>query len=66
MECCKAKFPDLVCRAVSAQFMADDVSALFELTIEAGQVLIVEDRHYRLAPSDQIDAETKRQYAERS
>jgi hypothetical protein len=66
MECCKAKFPDLVCRPVSAQFMADDVIALFELTIEEGKVLIVEERHYRLVPSDAIDAETKRQYAERT
>jgi len=64
--CCQAKFPDLICRPVSAQFMADDVIALFELTVEAGRALIVEERHYRLVPSDQIDAETKRQYAERS
>jgi hypothetical protein len=28
--------------------------------------LIVEERHYRLVPSDQIDLATKRQYAERS
>jgi hypothetical protein len=64
--CCHAKFPELICRPVSAQFMADDVIALFELTVEAGRVLIVEERHYRLVPNDQIDAGTKRQYAERS
>lgn len=64
--CCKAKFPDLVCRPVSAQFMDDDVIALFELTMEDDQALIVEERHYRLVPSDEIDAETKRKYAERS
>jgi len=66
LECCRAKFPDLVCRPVSAQFMADDVIALFELTTEGGQVLVVEERHYRLVPSAQIDAETKRRYASRS
>lgn len=64
--CCKAKFPDLICRPVSAQFMDDGVIALFELTIEAGRVLIVEERHYRLVPSDQIDEDTKRRYAERN
>lgn len=64
--CCNAKFPDLICRPVSAQFMEDDVIALFELTIEAGRVLIVEERHYRLVPSDQIDSAIKREYAERS
>jgi hypothetical protein len=64
--CCKAKFPDLICRPVSAQFMADDVIALFELTVEAKRVLIVEERHYRLVPASQIDGDTKRQYATRS
>lgn len=64
--CCEAKFPDLICRPVSAQFMTDGVIALFELTLEAGRALIVEERHYRLVPSDHIDADTKRQYAERS
>jgi hypothetical protein len=66
MACCRAKFPDLICRPVSAQFMQDGVIALFELTVEAGQTLIVEERHYRLVPSDQIDQATKRTYAERS
>lgn len=64
--CCAIKFPDLICRPVSAQFMADNVIALFELTIEDGRVLVVEERHYQLVPNDHIDAETKRQYAERS
>lgn len=64
--CCKIKFPHLICRPVLAQFTGDDVIALFELTIEGGRVLIVEERHYRLVPSDDIDAETKKQYAERS
>jgi hypothetical protein len=64
--CCKAKFPDLICRPVSAQFMADDVIALFELTVESERVLVVEERHYRLVPSDRIDSETIRQYAIRA
>lgn len=64
--CCKEKFPGLICRPVSAQFMANDVIALFELTVEEERVLVVEERHYKLVPSDEIDAETKRSYAERS
>ena len=46
--------------------MADDVIALFELTSEDQQVLILEERHYRLVPSKDIDDETKRLYAARS
>jgi hypothetical protein len=52
--CCRQKFPRLICRPVSAQFMADDVIALFELTIERDEVKVVEEKHYRLVPSDQI------------
>jgi len=64
--CCELKFPDLICRPVSAQFMSDKVIALFELTFENGQALIVEEKHYRLVPANEIDSATKRQYAERS
>lgn len=64
--CCKAKFPDLGCRPVSAQFMDEDVIALFELTQQGDRVLIVEERHYRLVKNDEIDAETRRQYSERA
>ena len=32
--CCREKFPLLICRPISAQFMADDVIAMFELTLE--------------------------------
>ncbi len=64
--CCEAKFPDLICRPVSAQFMEKNVIALFELTVEGGEVLVADERHYRLVASDQIDSATKRQYANRS
>ena len=64
--CCQAKFPDLVCRPVSAQFMSDEVIALFELTAANGKILVVEERHYQLVPADEIDSGTKRQYAHRT
>lgn len=64
--CCKIKFPDLICRPVSAQFLADRTIALFELIVEGANVLIVDERHYRLAPSTEIDGEALRLYASRS
>jgi len=64
--CCESKFPDLICRPISAQFLSDQVIALFELTVENGNALIVEERHYRLVPGDQIDSNAKRLYAQRS
>ncbi|SFB58801.1 endonuclease [Azotobacter beijerinckii] len=59
---CKAKFPDLVCRAVSAQFMSDDRIAMFELTLQDGEVKVVEEKHYRLVPAGEIRSEDLQGY----
>ena len=63
--CCQEKYARLKCRPVSAQFMADGVIAMFELTLQDGQVRVVDERHYKLVPSDQITAEDLKNYAER-
>jgi hypothetical protein len=53
--CCAEKFPNLVCRAISAQFIDDSRIAMFELRPEEdGMVRIVEERHYRLVSADHI------------
>jgi hypothetical protein len=62
---CREKYPLLTCRPVSAQFMADDIIALFELTLEGLEVKLVEEKHYKLVPSDQITADDLRLYAKR-
>ncbi|MGE0253128.1 MAG: endonuclease [Alphaproteobacteria bacterium] len=65
IDCCSEKFPSLVCRAISTQFMADDLIALFELTIDDDEVRVVDERHYRLVPADQISPEELRTYRRR-
>jgi hypothetical protein len=62
---CREKYARLKCRPVSAQFMADGVIAMFELTMEDGLVRVVDEKHYKLVPSAQITAEELRSYAER-
>lgn len=64
--CCREKFPSLICRPVSAQFMDDNRIALFELTVENGEVRIVEERHYRLVPANEIDDNDLNAYAARA
>lgn len=64
--CCQAKFPNLICRPVSAQFMAETRIALFELAIEDGELKIVEERHYRLVPATEISPEDLNAYATRA
>lgn len=64
--CCAEKFPHLLCRAISAQFMADETIALFELTLQDGAIRVVDERHYRLVPADSISSEELKTYARRS
>lgn len=52
--CCAEKFPTLICRAVSAQFMSGNKIALFELALEDGDVKVVEERHYQLVAASDI------------
>jgi hypothetical protein len=55
--CCKEKFPGLICRAISAQFMSQERIALFELAIDDGSMKVVDERHYKLVFSSEITAE---------
>ncbi len=51
------KYPELRCRAISAQFLPDQSVAMFELTVRDEQVLIVDEKHYRLVPAKSLEAE---------
>lgn len=63
--CCKEKFPALICRSVSAQFMDDALIAIFELTVEEDHVLIVDEKHYKLVPADNISPDELNMYRRR-
>jgi hypothetical protein len=65
LACCAEKFPNLACRAISAQFMNDEENtiAIFELTMEKDEVKIVEERHYRLVPADAITDKDLKSYS---
>jgi hypothetical protein len=54
---CAEKYPDLIARAVSAQFLQDDVIAMFELVVVNQEVKAISERHFQLVPSDQISDE---------
>ena len=56
------KFPGMRCRAIAAQFMDDRVVALFELTLQDDEIKVVEERHYRLVPVDELDRDAIRDY----
>jgi hypothetical protein len=55
--CCLEKFPDLICRPISAQFLSNGIVALFELAIQEGQIYIVQEKHYALTQAHLITQE---------
>jgi hypothetical protein len=59
---CTAKFPELICRTISAQFMNNDVIAMFELTLDESEVKVVQEKHYRLVLADQISETDLKNY----
>lgn len=63
--CCAEKFPNLICRAVAAQFLADDTIALFELSLQRGEVKVVDEKHYHLVPADDISPADIKSYRNR-
>lgn len=62
---CAEKYPMLICRAISAQFMRDNKIAIFELTVEDGDIKIVEERHYQLVAASDISASDLKTYGAR-
>jgi hypothetical protein len=61
--CCAEKFPNLICRAVSAQFMSEDRIAMFELAVQDGGIKVVEEKHYQLVAASKITTKDLQQYA---
>jgi len=45
---CREKFPNAICRPIAAQFMDEDVIALFELEDSARGIVVASEKHYRL------------------
>ena len=61
-----SKFPELICRPVAAQFMRDDVIALFAFEEIDGEVKILTERHYRLVAANELTAEDLAAYQRRT
>ncbi len=54
-ELCAAKFPNLVARSIAAQFMDDELIAMFELERDGAEVRISSEKHYRLVDHGDLD-----------
>lgn len=59
---CGAKFPDLVCRPIGAQFLADDLIALFLLEDSDKGLHITSEKQYRLVQDGELNSEDLETY----
>ncbi len=62
---CASKFPNLICRPVAAQFMREDLIALFEFERQASGIAVTTERHHRLVDPEEIDADDLETYKRR-
>lgn len=63
---CECRFPDLICLPVAAQFMRDQVIALFSFEKTAGEVTILSERHYKLVEPNELTPEDLAAYRRRA
>lgn len=62
---CEDRSPDLICRPIAAQFLADNVIALKAFERQDEIVRVVLEKHYRLVPPDQVSVADLAAYRER-
>ncbi len=63
---CAYKFPGLICRPVAAQFMENDLIALFAFEDSAKGVVVSAEQHYRLVPPEELSADDLALYQTRA
>jgi hypothetical protein len=62
---CATKFPNLICRSIAAQFISEDLIALFELEQTDSGIRIASEKHYRLVRPENLSAEELKDYRKR-
>jgi len=62
---CAEKFPALTCQPIGAQFMADDLIALFSFEQGTDSMAISAEKHYRLVPPDSLSEDDLKTYRTR-
>jgi hypothetical protein len=63
---CAAKFPELICRPIAAQFMEENLIALFAFEMGESGVGVSAERHYRLVRPEEVTADDLAAYRMRT
>lgn len=59
---CAAKFPQLICRAIAAQFMGNNLIALFEFEQSNDGIRVSLEKHYRLVKPEDLSLDELETY----
>ncbi len=62
---CAAKFPSLICRPIGAQFMGNNLIALFAFEEGAKRITVSSEKHCRLVPPEEMTSEDLETYRAR-
>ena len=62
---CKTKFHGLVCRSIAAQFMEENLIALFECEMTEEGIRVSAEKHYRLVEPEELTEEELKAYQKR-
>ena len=62
---CSEKMPSLICRPVGAQFMKDDLIALFEFEQQGDDIRVASEKHYLLVSPDEVTDDDLARYRQR-
>ena len=62
---CAEKLPSLICRPVGAQFMADELIALFEFEQQGDDLKITSEKHYQIVPPEAVSEQDLLTYRQR-
>ena len=60
------KFSNLICRPIAAQFMADDLIALFEFEQTEDGIRISAEKHFKLVRPEELSPEELETYKVRT
>jgi hypothetical protein len=63
---CANKFPQLICRPIAAQFVEDNIIALFAFEEGENGVAICDEKHYRLVPPEEMTDADLENYRKRA
>jgi hypothetical protein len=62
---CIDKFPNLICRPIAAQFIEENLIALFEFEKNGKEITIRDEKHYRIVPNSDLSDSEISQYREK-